>query len=70
MTLTAGTKLGSYEIVGAIGAGDMGEVCRARDTRLARRNAESSVELDVFAEAEMTTASEMNVVTVQLVRNG
>jgi len=29
MTLTAGTKLGSYEITGAIGAGGMGEVYRS-----------------------------------------
>ena len=36
MTLGAGTKLGPYEIVGPIGAGGMGEVYRARDTRLGR----------------------------------
>ena len=36
MTLTVGTKLGPYEITGAIGAGGMGEVYRARDTRLDR----------------------------------
>ena len=36
MALTAGTKLGPYEIQSAIGAGGMGEVYRARDTRLDR----------------------------------
>ena len=36
MTLPAGTKLGPYEILSPIGAGGMGEVYRARDTRLAR----------------------------------
>ena len=36
MSLAAGTKLGPYEILGAAGAGGMGEVYRARDTRLDR----------------------------------
>ena len=36
MTLIAGTRLGPYEITGPIGAGGMGEVYRARDTRLDR----------------------------------
>lgn len=36
MGLTPGTKLGPYEVVSAIGAGGMGEVYRARDTRLER----------------------------------
>jgi serine/threonine-protein kinase len=36
MALTSGTRLGSYEIIAPIGAGGMGEVYRARDTRLNR----------------------------------
>ena len=36
MALSAGTRLGPYEILDAIGAGGMGEVYRARDTRLER----------------------------------
>jgi len=36
MSLAAGTRLGSYEILAPIGAGGMGEVYRARDTRLKR----------------------------------
>ena len=36
MSLIAGTRLGPYEITSAIGAGGMGEVYRARDTKLHR----------------------------------
>ena len=36
MPLSSGDKLGPYEIVAPLGAGGMGEVYRARDTRLGR----------------------------------
>src|SRR6202790_2634942 len=36
MTLSAGTKLGTYEVLAPIGAGGMGEVYQAHDTRLGR----------------------------------
>src|SRR5882757_8543348 len=36
MTLSIGSRLGPYEILAPLGAGGMGEVYRARDTRLSR----------------------------------
>jgi serine/threonine protein kinase len=43
MALTSGSKLGPYEIVSPLGAGGMGEVYRARDTRLDRLTAEGTI---------------------------
>jgi eukaryotic-like serine/threonine-protein kinase len=48
MSLATGARLGSYEIVAVLGAGGMGEVYRARDTRLGREVA-IKVILEVFA---------------------
>src|SRR6186713_614440 len=49
MRLDPGTRLGPYEIVSAIGAGGMGEVYRARDTKLDR-----DVALKILPEAFAT----------------
>jgi Tol biopolymer transport system component len=48
MALAAGTRIGSYEIVAAIGAGGMGEVYRAKDTKL-NRDVAIKVLPDAFA---------------------
>src|SRR6202140_2826539 len=48
MTLAAGAKLGHYEILAPIGAGGMGEVYRARDTKL-KRDIALKVLPDAFA---------------------
>ena len=51
MPLSTGTRLGSYEILAAIGSGGMGEVYRPRDTKLGRTVA-IKVILDQFASDE------------------
>ena len=48
MPLSTGTRLGVYEVTGALGAGGMGEVYRARDTKLGRDVAIKLV-LETFA---------------------
>ena len=48
MSLAPGARLGSYEIVGPLGAGGMGEVYRARDTKL-NRDVAIKILPDVFA---------------------
>jgi eukaryotic-like serine/threonine-protein kinase len=68
MPLASGTKLGPYEIESALGAGGMGEVYRARDTRLERTVAikilpahlSSNAELKARFEREARAVSALN----------
>jgi eukaryotic-like serine/threonine-protein kinase len=53
MALTTGTKLGPYEILSPLGAGGMGEVYRARDTRLDRTVAIKVLNSQLVANAEL-----------------
>jgi hypothetical protein len=75
MTLSPGTRLGSYEIVAPLGAGGMGDVYRARDVRLDRSvaikilPAEFSADRDRLRRFEQETRSASalnhpNIVTV------
>src|SRR6187455_1392122 len=50
VTLSAGSRLGAYEILAPLGAGGMGEVYRARDTKLAREVAIKVLPADVSEE--------------------
>ena len=69
MPLEAGTQLGPYEIVSAIGAGGMGEVYKARDTRLDRtvaikvlpEHVASDPDLKQRFEREAKTISSLNL---------
>src|SRR5947209_8769021 len=53
MPLTSGQKLGPYEILDQLGAGGMGEVYRARDTRLERTVAIKVLHSQVVATADV-----------------
>ncbi|MFN8588962.1 MAG: protein kinase [Candidatus Eisenbacteria bacterium] len=64
MTLEPGTRLGPYEIVAPLGAGGMGEVYRARDTRLGREVAIKVLPAHLSANAEVRARFEREAKTV------
>ena len=64
MTLTPGTRLGAYEILGPLGAGGMGEVYRARDTRLGREIAVKVLPADVASSPDRLARFEREARTV------
>src|SRR5262245_47673829 len=68
MSLTPGSHCGAYEIVGPLGAGGMGEVYRARDSKLGRQVAIKVLGVEALAnpsavrhfQPEAQTASSLN----------
>src|SRR5205823_9574161 len=64
MRLTPGTHLGTYEIVAPLGAGGMGEVYQARDTRLGREVALKLLPADVASEPDRLARFEREARTV------
>src|SRR5690242_2314319 len=64
MRLATGDRLGAYEIVGPLGVGGMGEVYRARDTRLGRDVALKVLPAEVSSDAERLARFEREARTV------
>ena len=64
MALSAGTLLGPYEIVSLVGAGGMGEVYRARDTRLNRTVAIKTLTTQVVDRPDLTARFEREARTL------
>src|SRR5438874_13439626 len=64
MTLAPGVRLGPYEVVAPLGAGGMGEVYRARDTRLDRNVAIKILPAEFAADAQLKLRFEREAKTI------
>jgi len=64
MPLAPGTRLGNYEVLAPLGAGGMGEVYRARDTRLGREVAIKVLPSDMALDADRLARFEREARTV------
>src|SRR6266849_3852749 len=64
MTLSAGNRLGPYEILAPLGAGGMGEVYKARDTRLERTVAVKVLPPHLSSNAELRQRFEREAKTI------
>ena len=64
MTLAAGTRLGSYEILSPLGAGGMGEVYRARDSKLKREVAVKVLPQSLAADPDALARFEREAIAV------
>jgi eukaryotic-like serine/threonine-protein kinase len=69
MGLTSGAKLGPYEIISPLGAGGMGEVYRARDTRLDRTVAIKVLPSHLSANAELKLRFEREAKTISALQH-
>src|SRR5436189_3404266 len=64
MAITAGTRLGPYEVIAPLGAGGMGEVWKARDTRLDRSVAIKVLPAEFAENAQLKTRFEREAKTI------
>ena len=69
MALTAGTRLGPYEIEGMLGGGGMGEVYKARDTRLDRTVAVKVLAPELATDAAFKARFEREARTISAVNH-
>jgi serine/threonine protein kinase len=70
MTLSAGTRLGPYEILSPLGAGGMGEVYRARDRKLDRHVAVKVLPPSVAGDADTLARFEREAKAVAALPGG